>query len=150
MSVKRVPGPISIDGMAQAMKDLGTSQAKVGWFETAAYADGTPVAYVATIHEFGTDKIPARPFMRPAVAQYGPEWVRLIGDAAKAVLLGQVSARAALEMVALKAAGDVGKSITAVSSPPLAPATVKRKGFAKPLVETGQMLQSVTGKVEDA
>lgn len=84
------------------------------------------------------------------MAEYGPEWVRLMGEGAKAMLAGSHTAAQVLEMVALKAAGDVGKAIAAVTSPALAPSTVKRKGNAKPLVETGQMIQSVTGKVEDA
>ena len=53
-----------------------------------------------------------------------------------------------LEIVTLQAAGNVAEKIAAVTSPPLKPVTVKRKGFAKPLIDTGQMAQSVTGKVE--
>jgi len=53
-----------------------------------------------------------------------------------------------LEIVTLQAACYVAEKIAAVTSPPWKPVTVKRKGFAKPLVETGQMVQSVTGKVE--
>lgn len=150
MPVTRVPGETTTERIVAAMEGLAGAAGKVGWFETAAYKDGTPVAYVATIHEFGTSRIPARPFMRPAVAEYGPQWVQQIGEGAKAALRGSVSARDVLEIVTLRAAGDVAKSITAVTSPALSPATVKRKGFTKPLVDTGQMIQSVTGKVEDA
>lgn len=150
MTVTRTKGDTTTERIVAAVEGLVGVEGKVGWFDTARYKDGTPVAYVATIHEFGTSRIPARPFMRPAVAEYGPQWVQLIGDGAKAVLRGSVGARDALEMVMLRAAGDVGKSITAVSGPPLAPQTVKRKGFDTLLVDTGQMIQSVTGKVEDA
>lgn len=35
------------------IKELTGSQAKVGWFESARYENGTPVAYVAAIQEYG-------------------------------------------------------------------------------------------------
>lgn len=148
MTIRREKGPASIDRIAAVLRGLEGVEGKVGWFESARYPDGTAVAYVATIHEFGTSRTPARPFMRPAVAQYGQQWVELLGRGAKAALNGEMGASAVLEMVTLRAAGDVAKSIQAVTSPPLHPATIARKGNAKPLVHTGQMIQSVTGKVE--
>jgi len=131
-----------------AIKGLDGLEGKTGWFETAHYPDGTAVAYVATIHEFGTPRIPARPFMRPAVADHGGEWLEALADGARASLNGGPSPETVLEIVTLQAAGNVAEKIAAVTSPPLKPVTVKRKGFAKPLVDTGQMVQSVTGKVE--
>lgn len=131
-----------------AIGGLDKVQGKTGWFETAHYEDGTPVAYVAAIQEFGTDRIPARPFMRPAVADHGGEWIDLMARGAKAAVDGRYTPEQVLEAVTMKAAGDVAKKISAVTAPPLSPVTVKRKGFDKPLVDTGQMLQSVTGIVE--
>lgn len=150
MSFRRVKGDSNLATIRTALEALDGKEAKVGWFETAHYAGGQPVAYIASIHEFGyaAGGIPARPFMRPAVVEYGPSWIELLGQGAQAVLRGTHSAVQALEMVALRAAGDVAKSIQAVSSPPLSPATIARKGHAKPLVHTGQLIQSVTGKVE--
>jgi phage gpG-like protein len=148
MSVRRERGPASISKAIAALDGLEGLEGKVGWFESATYKDGTPVAYVATIHEHGAGPVPARPFMRPAVAQYGASWMDLLGQGAKAALNGSVSPEAVLDAVTLKAAGDVGKAIRAVTSPALKPMTIKRKGFDKPLVDSGQMLQSVTGKVE--
>lgn len=150
MTVRRVKGPASIDTIVAALNGLDGIEGKVGWFETAHYPDGTPVAYVAAIHEHGAGPIPARPFMRPAVAENGANWMDLMAQGAKAAVNGTMSPVAVLEAVTLKAAGDVGKAIRAVTSPPLKPMTIARKGFDKPLVDTGQMLQSVTGKVEAA
>lgn len=146
MAVRR-EGPGTAKVLA-AIKGLDGLEGKTGWFETAHYPEGTPVAYVATTQEFGTPRIPARPFMRPAVADHGGEWIELLADGAKASLNGGPAPEQVLEMVTLAAAGNVAEKIQAVTSPPLSPVTVKRKGFAKPLVDTGQMVQSVTGKVE--
>lgn len=145
--VVRREGPGTAKVLA-AIKGLDGLEGKTGWFETARYPDGTAVAYVATIHEFGTPRIPARPFMRPAVADHGGEWIKALADGARASLNGGPSPEAVLEIVTLQAAGNVAEKIAAVTSPPLKPVTVKRKGSAKPLVDTGQMIQSVTGKVE--
>lgn len=152
MSVRRV-GP-GTDKLVATLDGLDNLEGKVGWFESAHYPGGTPVAYVATIQEFGyaAGGIPARPFMRPAVADNGPEWMKLLGEGAQAAMEGRFTPRAVLEMVVLKAAGDVGKKIAAVTSPALSPRTIaaRKNKSTKPLVDTGQMIQSVTGKVEDA
>lgn len=147
MTVVRKGGALAT--LTAALEALDNQEARVGWFESARYPDGTPVAYVATIHEFGTSDghVPSRPFMRPAVADNGPEWMEQLGAGARAALQGSTSPSAVLEVVAAKAAGDVAKKIAAVTSPTLAPATVRRKGSTKPLVDTGQMIQSVTYRV---
>lgn len=149
MSVRRQPGPASLT-IDAALEGLDGYVGKTGYFETAVYPDGTPVAYVATIQEFGypSGGIPARPTMRPTAEAQKSAWRDLLRAGAKAALNGQISPRDVLEAVALRAAGDVGKSIQALTSPPLHPDTIKAKGFAKPLVDTGQMFQSVTGVVE--
>lgn len=135
--------------LRKAMAELRNLKASAGWYETAHYPNGTPVAYVASIHEFGAPGagIPPRPFMRPAIAANGGAWMQALGEGAKDALRGGLSATQLMEQVSARAAADVAKSIQAVSAPPLNPATVRRKGFAKPLVETGQMIQSVTNRV---
>lgn len=138
-----------------ALAELNGIEGKTGWFETAQYPGGKPVAYIATIQEFGTDRIPPRPFMRPAVAEHGAKWIDTLRGAAAQVVAGNMSASDAMEITTLQAAGDVAKAIVAVTSPPLAPATLAnraRRGnkSSKPLEDTKQMLQSVTGKVEAA
>lgn len=143
----RREGP-GVAKVVATLEGLAGLEAKVGWFETAHYPGGTPVAYVATIHEFGTSRTRARPFMRPAVAEHGQEWLDLLAQGAKASMQGGPSPAAVLEMVALSAAGNVAEKIQEVTSPSLSLVTTARKGHSKPLVDTGQMIQSVTGKVE--
>jgi hypothetical protein len=51
---------------------LSAGELQVGFMENAdPYPDGTPVALVAAVQEFGSPSngIPPRPFMRPAVAE---------------------------------------------------------------------------------
>lgn len=152
MAVRRQPGP-SAATLSVALKALDGLTGKTGYFETAKYADGTPVAYVAAIHEFGYPDggIPMRATMRPTASEKGRpggEWSQVAARGARAALNGQTTPAAALEALTLVAAGDVAKAISALTTPPLDPRTIAAKGFAKPLVETGLMLQSVTGVVE--
>lgn len=105
--------------------------------------------------------IPPRPFMRPTMAREKQAWLQIMGDGAKKVFLGTVSAKQVMEAVALRAAGDIAKTIAQLTSPPLKPSTIaarKRKmsdkktvgSLTKPLVASGLLIQSVTGKAEDA
>jgi hypothetical protein len=167
MAVQR-SGP-GFAALEAALESLDGIEAKSGWFETAKYKTGMPVATIAYINEFGalTGRaqiagilqggeskghravyIPPRPFMRPTVAAKGAEWMALLERGAAVVLTGGMTAHDVMEQVALKAAADVAKTITEVMEPPNAPSTIKRKGFNKPLVHTRQMFQSVTGIVE--
>ena len=161
MAVKRIPG-ISVQ-VKTACEALNKLTGKVGWFETAVYPDGTPVAYVATIHEFGKPEqgIKARSFMRPTASEKAQEWKGHLIKGANAALVGKISARQAMEMISQAAAGDVRKTISNITSPPLKPETVKARlrgkkqgkvvsiTAAKPLVDTGLMLQTLTAVVED-
>ena len=52
-------------------------------------------------------------------------------------------AHKALELAGEGIAGQLRQSIVDTNDPPLAASTIRRKGFAKPLVDTGHMLNSV-------
>ena len=49
---------------------------QVGWFPQAKYKESAPVAMVACTHEFGNAPIPARPFMRPTAKERAQEWTK--------------------------------------------------------------------------
>lgn len=145
------------DQLRRAIDDIQRKRVNVGWFETQRYEDGTPVAYVATIQEFGHGSIPPRPFMRPTIAEQRAAWRDTLARGSKRVLNGQMEIQQMLLAFGLSAAGDVAQTIKAVTAPPLAPATLKARQSKKktpgvsnkPLVDTGQMLQSVTAQVSD-
>lgn len=146
------------DDIKKVLAALNSKQIQVGFFDTYKYPDGTPIAYVAAIQEFGYGPIPPRPFMRPAQLQNQNKWQAGIAAGVKAALNGAVTIDNALEQVGMAAAGDVRKAIKAVTAPPLAASTIrarqsrkktKKQASTKPLVDTGQMLQAVTSAVVD-
>lgn len=154
--------PKAFYDLGHRLEQLSGKVAKAGWFSTSKYEDGTPVAYIASIHEFGSPKnnIPPRPFMRPTTNREVLQWTKLLADGARAVLAGKSTAAKVMEAVGLRAAGDIARSITLVFSPPLKPATIAARrrrlsdkktvgSLTKPLVDTGLMLATVTNTVED-
>lgn len=130
--------------MAVKVRNPGTLE--VGFLENASYSDGTPVAAVAAFNEYGVSSRgqPPRPFMRPTVAAGETHWGR---DLAALLKEGNMDAATALEQMGAQIAGEIRKAIKDLKSPPLAPSTVAAKGFDKPLVDSGHMLNSVDHRV---
>jgi len=134
-----------LDEIARSLKKAG--KVRVGFLEGATYPDGTSVAMVAAIQDFGAPSvnIPPRPFFRNMVRDKQSEWPGAIEQALKA---NGYDAAKALAIVGEGVAGQLRQSITDFVGVPLAPATIARKGSDKQLVDTGHMLNSVDFEVE--
>lgn len=115
---------------------------KVGFLAGATYPDGTPVAMIAAIHNWGAPKanIPPRPFFTDMVRSKSPEWGPATGEL---LVANDFDALKTLQMVGEAVVGQLRQAIVDMNAPPLAESTIARKGFAKPLVDTGHMLNSV-------
>lgn len=118
--------PDALKAINLNLKAMEKVQGKVGWFESSKYPDGTPVAYAAAINEYGVPErsIPARPFMRPAAAAKSAEWANTAESLAASMVEGVTTPEDVMELLTLKAEGDVSKAIAAVVSPPLSPITI--------------------------
>ena len=109
---------------------------KAGFFSSAEYDDGTKVATVAAIQEFGLAGNPERPFFRQAIAELertlprqlrglvNPETMDV--DAATAARIGEFAVQ------------TIRDRIVALRDPANAETTIKRGD--NPLVDSGQML----------
>lgn len=120
---------------------------RVGFLEKAKYPDGKPVAMIAVIQDFGAPSrgIPPRPFFRNMIAKYSKEWPWAIAQLLKD---NDLDAEKALDLAGFAIAGQLRQSIQDTNSPPLAQSTIQRKGFSKPLIDTGHMYNSVDHDVE--
>lgn len=134
-----------LNDLARKLARPGTL--RVGFLEGATYPDGTPVALVAAVQNFGAPSkgIPPRPFFSNMVETKQAEWGPALGALLEA---NDYDADKALKLLGEGIAGQLRQSIVDTNSPALAPATVKAKGFAKPLVDTGHMLNSVDYSVD--
>ena len=134
--------------LAEIAKRVGAGgSVKVGFLAGATYPDGTPVAAVAAIQDFGAPRagIPPRPFFRNMVAAKKDEWPAAIE---KNLVATGYDVNVTLARVGEGIAGQLRQSIVDTNEPPLKPATSRRKGFDKPLVDTGHLLASVDYAVE--
>lgn len=135
-----------LGGIVKKLAEPGT--VRVGFLENATYPDGTSVPMVAAIQEFGAPKagIPPRPFFRNMIAAKSAEWGPAVGAA---LVANDYDVHRTLAQTGDGIKGQLQQSIVDTNSPPLAASTVERKGFAKPLVDTGHMLNSVDYDVTD-
>jgi hypothetical protein len=120
---------------------------RIGFLENSRYPDGTPVAMIAAIQDFGAPRagVPPRPFFRNMIAARKGEWPAAIAGQLKAT---GYDVELTLKRTGEAVAGQLRESIQQTNVPPLKPATIKRKGFSKPLVDTGEMLKSVSYEVK--
>jgi hypothetical protein len=122
---------------------------KVGFLSGASYPDGTSVALVAAVQEFGAPSrgIPSRPFFRNMIAAKSPGWPAAVAVNLKAK---NYDVDATLRIVGTGIKEQLQDSIRTFEGAPLAPATVAAKGFDKALIDTGTMLNSVDFTVDES
>jgi hypothetical protein len=164
---------------------------QVGFLSDATYPDGTSVAMVAAINEFGgtvtvpahevtinrkikesgefaaggqfvkaekanfatthmvesyTVTIPPRPFFRGMVSDKSGEWGPALG---KIIRAANYESSLALARLGKHIGEQLQDSIREFDSPENAKSTIAKKGFNKPLVDSGNMLRSVDFEVKD-
>jgi phage gpG-like protein len=157
---------------ALSKKVKSASSARIGFIDGATYPDGTSVAEVAAINNFGAPGagIPARPFFSDLVKQNSAEW------AGKLVKLFQKTGdiKTSLDLLAVEIEGELRESIIKMNFPANSPVTnllkqrfPTRDGMTfedvlqawsdvkdgvtapagKPLVWSGLMLASISSEV---
>lgn len=134
--------------IAEAVGD--GAKLRVGFLENAKYPDGTPVAMVAAIQDFGAPraKIPPRPFFRNMIADKQHEWP---GAVAGLLRTNGFDTQAALDQAGFAIGGQLQESIIQTNSPPLSPTTLmlrKMKSQDQSLVVTGKTVGEARARVD--
>lgn len=161
-----------------AKKLTTAATVEVGFLQDATYDNGTSVAMVAAIQEFGAPKagIPPRPFFRTMIKDKSGEWP----DAVSNLLIeNDYDARKTLSQTGEAIKGQLQQSIVDTNGPPLSEVTLMLRQMkaenpdlvvnastvvearervaagerasgvsTKPLVESGVLLRSVDYNVE--
>lgn len=125
-------------------KDMNAS-VRVGVLEDATYPDGTSVAQVAFWNEYGTSTTPSRGFFRYTVNENRKNWVL----STKNLMKLHKDPKQVMGLMGEHIKGQIVQSIVSWSDPPNAPYTVAKKGFNKPLIDTGQMSRSISWELND-
>jgi hypothetical protein len=98
---------------------------------------------VAFENEFGNKKIPERSFIRSAVDENAPAIKAIQAKAVRAVTGGQTTIRQALIGMGEAVEKMIKQKIKTGPFAPNAPLTVKKKGSSQPLIDTGQLINSI-------
>lgn len=130
MELKRSK-PAAFEILKNALKELKGIEGKVGWFESAKYENGTPVAYAAALNELGHGPTPPRPFMRPTASANKDKWAQTAAQGAKMTFQGLSTATEVMGMLTEQAEGDVSKTIANLHSPALSPITIELRAMKK-------------------
>lgn len=108
---------------------------------------------LASIHEYGTSSVPARPFIMPSFHENRDSYMKLLQKGYHDAVLGNRPDAFVrmLRLIGQKMAADIKTRVTAGPHipPPLSPVTIARKGSSRPLVDTGQMIRSVDYEVTE-
>ena len=101
------------------------------------------------IHEYGSPKagIPERSFLRSTFNEQREKVTLAAAKAAQKVYADAGGFEQRLVQIGLYLAAAVKKKIVSKIPPPNAPSTIARKGSSTPLVDTGQLLDSITHAV---
>lgn len=114
-------------------KQFAGHEMKVGWPKGRAYEDGTPVAYIAAIQNFGCPEksIPPRPFLAPTIKENSARWGKVGAQMVKKVATGDIDAIDALDAVGRVAAMDLQAFIGQLDEPELSAVTVLLRKWRK-------------------
>lgn len=158
--------------LVAALRELASKTVTVGVHGDAGYVVDTDgkqtaqtMAQLAAVHEFGTERIPERSFLRAAVAEHGDMVARDVRDQLGGMIeRDQLDPRKLLIRAGVLLVGTVRETISNRIPPPLAEATKRQRdrkaqhggglqanvGSYTPLVDTGQLWQSIVFRVQDS
>lgn len=114
------------------------------------------MARLGGVHEYGAVikvgkgriVIPQRSFIRATIAEKN-NYKDLVAKLFKQVISGQRDEKTALSLLGETIVGDIKMRIAEGIEPANSPRTIAAKGSSKPLVDTGQLRNSITYAVEE-
>ena len=140
---------LTADGkrIQKELKELNELIVAVG-FPAGGPADekGVSVAEYAAYNDLGTIYSPSRPFLRDSVNNHQADFNQFCAAAVREIMNGG-TARQALEKLGVYAKGIVQEQITDGTYEANSETTIRRKGSAKPLMDTGLMRESVNYEI---
>lgn len=137
-----------IEQMAKKLSKPGTL--RVGFLEGATYPNGTPVAMVAAIQNFGAPKvgIPPRPFFSNMIQDKSAAWPEQLGNLLKR---NDYEVAQSLNQFGAGVEGQLKEEIIDTVSPPLSPVTVMLRGMRAnnpSLIVTGKTVAEARSRVK--
>lgn len=133
----------------EALERLAKMQVKVGiQSDTEDYSGGVSVVDVAVWNEYGTDKIPSRPFIRQCFKDNSDEALTRLSELAQKTALGD-DPKSGLSGIGQWYQDEMRRILRDFPWAPNAKSTEDRKGSSRPLIDSGHLIKSIRYKVEE-
>lgn len=139
-----------VQGLLERIAALGEPKVYVGIPSSEnARVGATNNATIAAVHELSAPSrgIPARPFLIPTIKNNADKYVQLMAQGFKTALQDKSKADEVYEKIGLVASNDVKDYIVSGNFVPLKESTIDRKGSSKPLLDTGELRNSISYEV---
>lgn len=136
------------EALKKRLEEAIKLQSRVG-YQRGDYTyeeEGKPPADITDVamwNELGTSNMPSRPFMRDSVDKHTDEISSFCKAKFKELVNGQITVQEMYAAIGAYQVGLVQTEITDGEFEPNAPSTIRKKKSDKPLIDTGQMRQSV-------
>jgi phage gpG-like protein len=113
----------------------------VGILQDKPISEGFTMVDLATVHEYGSKNghTPQRSFMRSTCDAKQGDHIKLAGLLQNKIIDDKLSIKQALTQLGEVVEKDMVQTINRGIRPMLKPATIKRKGSSKPLINTGHL-----------
>lgn len=146
MSFKRNKNRGGIEALVERIKKPGTVD--VGIIDAGDHPSGDiTVAGVGFVNEFGTTTIPERSFMRSTLQEKKQSIIDLQKNLMKNIVDGSMTVEKALGLLGEFVSDEIRQKIVSLKTPPNTPETIKKKKSSNPLIDTGQLKNSITYEV---
>lgn len=152
-------GELEWEELIDSVEEVDGAYMDIGWHDDdTKHPDSEyTVAQIAAVHEFGSSIrfgrsggqriiVPERSMLRSTSDEQWSKWADRSEEALDRIAEG-VPVLKALTAVGELCASDVKRKITTLREPPLAPATIAKKGSSNPLIDTGFMRAEVHSRI---
>jgi len=140
--------------IVKELSKFGKGWVLVGLQEGEEYIDSsTTVALIGFWNEFGTSdklggvRIPERSWMRSWFDSNRKQINKIFIQMTNLIKQGRINAETALKRIGAWAVGELKRSIRDLQNPPNAFSTIRMKKSSSPLIDTGQMMNSINYKI---
>lgn len=137
-----------VSALLERVKTPGTVD--VGIIDAGEHPSGDiTVAGIGFAHEFGTATLPERSFIRFVIQKEKKAIIALQKKLVKRIQKGEITTKQGLGLIGEFVADKIRQRIVSLKSPPNTPETIEKKGSSNPLIDTGQLKNSITYEVNE-
>lgn len=137
-----------LEKLQKELEYLQTHAVKVGVLGNGS-ADGVSVQDYAIFNEYGTSRIPKRPFFRLSVGTQKAqnEIKEYLNTQIENIISGELTGQGAYENLGTFVVQKIKKTIMSGNFAPLDSKTIKRKGSSTPLIDTHSLYNSISYEI---